>query len=230
MSNNFSRECLRPLVDRTVHLYGRLIEKKRQPDGSIHALLTAVKVRPYNSEVPALSVDPIRVSHLWVTIKDPSLIPESQLLGQVAGLGKVHYYSRGDGSVDLGVRLFPSIEYTGALLELKKYLNEINIATQILEFRDLLEKAQRDLKESTGWVKSSKATMKDVVRDLSRHVEALERDQSASLRAYFGEITACGMSRRERRERDRRLKKRRHQEPSGPLEPTHVPTTIHLHP
>jgi hypothetical protein len=229
-SSNFSREALRPLVDRTVHLHGRLLKKQKQPDGSIHALLGAVKVRAYDPEKPALSAEPINVDHQWVQIEDKKLIVNSELLGVCEGLGRVHFYQRGDGSVDLGIRLIPCIEYTNALITLKAQVNDMNQGTQLAAFSDLLDKAKADLRNGTGWVYGSKTTMRDVVRDLSRHVEALERDQAAELKACLGKMLARngGLSRRERREQERRLK-RRHQDPSGPFVPTHVPP-IHLHP
>ena len=232
MSSSMTREALRPLVDRTVHLHGRLLKKQKQPDGSIHALLGSVKVRRYDPEKPVMAANPITVDHLWVQIENEDLIPKSELLGVCAGLGKVHFYGRGDGSVDLGIRLIPCVEYTNALIGLKGEIDGMNLGTQLAAFKDLLERAQADLRDGTGWVRGTKTTMKDVVKDLSRHVAALERDQAAGLKACMGKMVARngGLSRRERREQERRRSKRRHQEPSGPLEPTHVPTTIHLHP
>ena len=97
------RDQLKPLEGQLVVIKGRITEKQRQADGTITVCLAAVEVRPLLSDVPLQSIKPIRVDHLWVRDIAEDAIDWRGLLRSMCGAGRVIYYRRGSGSVDLSI-------------------------------------------------------------------------------------------------------------------------------
>jgi hypothetical protein len=208
-SSSFTREPLRPLLDRKAFVEGRLSRWHRNEDGTNSLLLTTVQVRPYSPDVPLLSVEPITVDHLWLHGVEPSRMGSGiQLLGYIVGLGTVHLYARGDGSVDLGVRFMPSVDYTSELKRIAAWSKGRSLLEAVEAFGQLAAEARRDLTNGTGWVRDRSVAMPRVVRDLERHHQALQRDLDAEFRAQFGAAIRGGMTRRQRREQERNSKRR----------------------
>lgn len=214
-SSSFTREPLRPLLDRRVYVEGRVSSWRRNPDGSNSLLITAVKVRHYTSAVPVLAPDPIRVDHLWLHGIEPDRMAHIQLLGHMAGLGVVHLYARGDQSVDIGVRFMPSVDFSAALENYRRWVTGRTLTEAVAAAAQLLESARGCMADGTGFIRDKSIAMPHVVRGLERVHQSLERDLSAEFKALWGTTIHGGISRKERRAMGRKSRQR-HDLPSGP--------------
>ena len=204
MTSSFTREPLRPLLDRKVYVEGRVAKWRRNDDGTNSLLITTVTVRPYDPAVPVLAPDPTRVDHLWLHGIAPERMSRIQLLGHMAGLGTVHLYARGDQSVDIGARFMPSVDFSVALEKYKRWAADKNLTETVSAAAHLLEQARLCLADGTGFVRGREIAMPRVVRDLERLHQNLERDLHAEFKAAWGSAIHGGISRRERRALERK--------------------------
>jgi hypothetical protein len=102
-----TRDQLRPLEGALVHVEGWVETSRNLADGSVAVCLRQVKLRRWDGEAP-IGTSPITaaVDHLWLHGLPPSQRRERLWVGEC--IGRVGWYRRGDGSVDLGVEQVPA--------------------------------------------------------------------------------------------------------------------------
>ena len=103
------RDQLRPLEGQLVVFKGRATEKQRQADGLLGICLAAVEVRPHRTDTAMRLVEPIKLDHAWIRGLADDDVDFRGLLRSMAGVARVTYYRRSDGSVDLGLRAVPGV-------------------------------------------------------------------------------------------------------------------------
>jgi hypothetical protein len=103
------RDQLRPLESQLVVIKGRITEKQKQADGTIAICLAAVEVRPHRIDRPLRDVPPVRCDHLWIRGLDADDVDFRGMLRSMSGVGRVSYYRRGNGTVDLGIKAVAGI-------------------------------------------------------------------------------------------------------------------------
>lgn len=107
-----TRDELRKFENKIVQISGRVDRWKPTSEGNEDVLVTAVKVRPYYLDETLAELEarsPIRVDHLWLRLPDKGARPEMCRLDQVFGYGPINWYTRRDGTVDLGCTPIPAI-------------------------------------------------------------------------------------------------------------------------
>ena len=98
------RDQLRQLEGDRVIVTGTVSYVQQRPEGHYDVCIADVEIRRWDPEVPTLSIEPISVDHLWVL--KPAQIPS--IGKQIVYLGDVSYYTRRNGSIDIGVNSIPS--------------------------------------------------------------------------------------------------------------------------
>jgi hypothetical protein len=113
-----TRDSLRHLEGQVVHFSGRLSTWREQHDGDLAACLSHVQVRPWDGDA-AISSCPVTavVDHVWIH-GIPTSQPRERLLSYEA-IGRVAWYRRADGSVDLGIEKLPAICVDDFLVSLR---------------------------------------------------------------------------------------------------------------
>ena len=99
------RDNLRSLEGQLVTIYGRNKERKKLEDGRRFSLIKNPVIRPWdgNSRIDLRSKG-IKVDHVWIALSPHSKQPLTELLKTTITVGTVGYYTRADGSLDLGIR------------------------------------------------------------------------------------------------------------------------------
>jgi hypothetical protein len=103
------RTELAPFENETVSVIGRIKEwRKNRAEGTEDICISGARVARWDAMSP---LDPdacdAKVHHLWIRI--PKGLCDSQLLSKVHFIGRVGWYTRSDGSVDLGIRAMKAI-------------------------------------------------------------------------------------------------------------------------
>ena len=114
-----ARDCLRPLEGELVFFLATPAEASRSSDGRRQVLLRGVKVWRFTADQPAGYGPPAAaVDHLWLEVDDGARIP---LLFPCAGLGRVGWYCRRDGSTDLGLSRQLSVDLDALICQLAQH-------------------------------------------------------------------------------------------------------------
>ncbi|MEB3361554.1 MAG: hypothetical protein VKI42_05455 [Synechococcaceae cyanobacterium] len=114
-----TRDCLRPLEGQLVFFQATPAEASRSGDGRRQVLLKGVKVWRFTADQPAGQGQPdAAVDHLWLEVEDDTRIP---LLTPCVGLGRVRWYSRRDGSTDLGLSRQLSVDLDVLISQLAQH-------------------------------------------------------------------------------------------------------------
>ena len=118
------RTQLTELEGQTVSVTGRLKEwrKNRSEEFDDICIVTA-NVTPWDG-LSAVDVEAsgAKVNHLWVRI--PKDMAEAELLTKIHMIGKVTWYRRADGSVDLGVKALKAISMDKLAGDINAYLTK----------------------------------------------------------------------------------------------------------
>jgi len=80
------------------------IKDWQEGDGHRDYLLQAVKVWPWDGESRVGRGKPIRLDHLWHRVRNTEANTDFELLSACNGVGRVGWYARRDGSIDLGLK------------------------------------------------------------------------------------------------------------------------------
>ena len=199
------REQLRPLEGQIVHTSARVGSHCQRPNRNYDTVLQNVEVRPYRTDVPQYSVEPIHVDHLWV-IEPAVILPVGN---EVTGLGRVHYYTRSDGSVDLAVKHVLAAE-VGRVMELHLPYIEANLGNLFhhsAAVKKLLSRMEGLLKEQLLYYDCSTYSVDEWLKQMRRASRNNDLQCKTNLSASFSSTAYQGAiteSRRERRARARR--------------------------
>lgn len=111
------RDELLPLLDKPVMLIGRLTAKERE-GSSLKACIKNPRVYKWSrflNEEQIESQRPIKTDHLWIYAHVSSTIGdvEDAMLANIKIYGHLSYYTRADGSTDIGLMWTPSVKFIG---------------------------------------------------------------------------------------------------------------------
>ncbi len=102
------RNELKPLEGDLVLVLGRAKEARRK-NGQLHVMLTRPTLRLWDGQAPVQQGKSIQTDHLWVQC--PVDEWGGEMLEVKQGIGRVTYYQRADGTVDLGVALCSGLNF-----------------------------------------------------------------------------------------------------------------------
>jgi hypothetical protein len=175
-----TRDALRPLEGRLVWFCGRLDTWRPMADGQLTACMVNVSVRPWDGEAPIRDC-PVAavVDHTWIG-NIPTSQPRERLLSY-EGIGRVSWYRRADGTVDLGLQKVPALDLASAVLKLHAI---DDIPSRLQSLRDLLRVTDGGEGVFYAWGMTRTAALASLrhVRDLMAGSEA------ATARAMAGSI------------------------------------------
>ena len=103
------RHQLEQFEGQNVVVQGRMTRRVQQPDGTYDVCFAAIKVRPLRSDIPMEDVAPIKVDHAWMRGLTPDQLEPGTLSESYTCAAKVSYYTRTNGSYDLGFVVVHSI-------------------------------------------------------------------------------------------------------------------------
>jgi len=99
------RDELRPLEGQLVIVTGRVNNHQHRPQGHYDTCLRDIEVHPFDPARPAISPNPIQLDHLWFL--EPPII--SKVGSEKMYMGRVSFYTRSDGSLDIGINPIKSM-------------------------------------------------------------------------------------------------------------------------
>jgi len=218
------REQLRPLLDRRVYLTGTVAEHRLRPEGHYDVLLTGVEVRPAAADVPLLAPEPVLLDHLWSI--EPARV--HKIGAALQSLGVVHLYARRCGSIDYGVRTYPSFDPGPALDWIERRLanpiHEMSDASRARVARQLADQCSDAASRCALLYPTESHSPLELVAQLERTAQRLERDVEATrireLSHWSSQLASqagMGTTRRERRAAERQAKRHQHQHQPTPF-------------
>lgn len=121
------RNELQHLENELVFIKGRVLKKnvRQDLDNTVDVLVTPAKLYRWNGSD---SFDPenaelaAQTDHIWIRMPIPQA-SHIELLMEVYSFGKVNYYTKADGSIDLTVDVKPSVNLDQLLMEAKESLD-----------------------------------------------------------------------------------------------------------
>ena len=113
------RDELLPLLDKPVMLIGRLTAKERE-GSSLRACIKNPRVYKWSrflNEEQIESQRPIKTDHLWIYAHVSSTIGdvEDAMLANIKIYSHLSYYTRADGSTDIGLIWTPCVKSLGSI-------------------------------------------------------------------------------------------------------------------
>ena len=177
-----TRSQLLPLEGQLVHRSGVVGSICQRSENHFDMVLQNVAVRPIDHSVPLLSIEPVIVDHLW-NIFPPKLFDPGK---QLSGLGYVRWYTRADGTCDLGVTTISSVN-------LAKVIEDLCQAAEAGDWaeRQRLAKSaaliESQLKDREAFLVSNEMSVRDVFTMFRKVNDRLERDWQKNFHALFGD-------------------------------------------
>lgn len=171
-----TRDNLRGLENQLVWFSGRLTTWKTMASGQLTACLSHVTIRPWDGEA-AIRDCPVAtvVDHVWIG-NIPDSWPRERLLSYEA-IGRVSWYRRSDGTVDLGLEKVPALELSAAAWKL---YGIDDLAVRLKSLQALLDLADQGDGVVYAWALSRSAALASLQR--SRFLmEASETANTAAL-------------------------------------------------
>ena len=177
-----TRDQLRPLEGQTVIIQGRISSHCRRGD-FIDVSYEDCLVRPYRTDVPQLSVEPVEVDHLWEIA--PGRV--GKVGSETIAIGKVYWYCRSDGSLDLSIKREKSLCLSVVLDMIKQ-----GAGAPDAERLSLLRTARHNVREGAKagrlLLQSDEMSVDDMLAMLDRCIDRLDRNVRAALRASAGDF------------------------------------------
>jgi len=170
-----------------VIVIGKVSAIQQRPEGHYDVCIADVAIRRWDPEVPTLSVEPISVDHLWVL--NPAQIPP--IGKEIVYLGDVSYYTRRNGSIDLGVNNIPSMCLNYAFKEMLKHAPKSRddrasyVAAYCLQIMDDLCDGKAYL---ISGIQSEVDFLMDGARTAQRLIKERELNQAALLSSTLARI------------------------------------------
>ena len=184
-----SRESLRPLEGQLVYFQG-FMESWRKGAGTVDACLRNLKVRPWDGECPIDDCrQVIRLDHAWLRVTSENWIFQPKRWSSYEAVGRVGWYRRRDGSVDLGLSTVPSLCLDSALDGIFDRLKGSSWGERVSSFEALQDSIEAHQKRGLGAIYSHARSVSDGVAEIARFRERLRRDQAVNIAAL---TTAIG--------------------------------------
>lgn len=184
------RTQLKHLENSLVVIEGTVSAIALRPELRLYDVCIAdVQLRPYTQTEPQYSIKPIHLDHLW--LPTPSNVYKEG--ATIVGLGKVCYYTRANGSVDLGVDLIPAISIAESIESLGKRMRQDNPSKNVfgnyLLTKSYLQELERNITNSRVYSTSAKTTVQDHLNLVKQTLNKIQRDYQATITATFGKHT-----------------------------------------
>lgn len=179
------RDELRGLEGQKVHFIGRLKEWRLNSDGTARVCMAAVEIRPLDPTRSLKETPAVRVDHFWQLNVPADSMGSKKMLHKMAGVGTITWYSRADGSVDLGVKGGNSISLHTLLR--KAGIQDADGPAELLNCITWMEEALEKIDRGTPCYAWDVPT-EQALRDVRRVVEKLRRDCAAEMKAYAGAL------------------------------------------
>jgi hypothetical protein len=195
-------------------------DHRLRPGGLYDVLLTGVTVRLAAPDVPLLATEPVVLDHLW-SIEPPRVF----VLGsRLHSMGVVHLYARRGGSIDIGVRSYPSFDPMPALDWIERRLanpiHNLSEASRAHMARQLADQCSDAASQCALLYPCATASQLDLAAQMERCTRTLERNVEATrareLSRWSDQIARkAGMAttRRERRAAERKARSQQQQQP-----------------
>ena len=177
-----TRSQLLPLEGQLVHTSGVVGSICQRNENHYDMVLQNVEVRPIDHSVPLLTIEPVIVDHLW-KIFPPKLFEPGKHL---SGLGYVRWYTRTDGTCDLGVTTIPSLNLANVIDELAQAAANGDWSERQCVARSaaLIES---QLKDREAFLVSEDMSVRDLFAMFRKANDRLELDRQKNFKALFGD-------------------------------------------
>lgn len=122
------------------------VDRWTHRDESDDILITAVKIRPYRLDETLLQRnerEPARTDHLWLRASKQTGCPDIVRLDAVYGYARVGWYTRRDGSADLGCTPVPSVHGSVIADEIKSTLARGQWPQALTKLRSISQRIQK---------------------------------------------------------------------------------------
>lgn len=133
------RTQLLALEGQRVIYHGRTTRRITRPDGQWDLCLVNVKVRPYRPDMAMLDVPAIDVDHVWLRGIEPSQVQNGELLRSLEGAATVGWYTRSNGTIDLGLETVPGADLDNLYDEIQGERDSTRRAGRLRSFLQWLE-------------------------------------------------------------------------------------------
>lgn len=188
------RDELRAFENHVVQFEGWIETWTPREDGGSDVLIRAVRIRPYHldeTQTQRMARSAVASDHLWMRVPKRAAYPRMSRLDHVFGYGKVGWYTRKDGSVDLGLRALFGASGGTLADEVKRQLKSGDWSAAEEQVRSLC----RQIREQQIAVFDERSTPLAIARDLEQRilpVIAHNRSVSATAtRAGKGRAPRC---------------------------------------
>ena len=182
-----SREALRPLEGQLVYLSG-FMETWRVGDGTVDACLRNVSIHPWDGEQAIGTCSKtVQLDHAWIRITGDIDGKKPERLLSYEAIGRVSWYRRTDGSVDLGLQRVMSLCLERCLETIAErtrsgatWGERLSLLETLLDFTE---------SQSRGQVYSHAKGTTEALNVLRQMRDRLRRDQAVNIAAL---TTAMG--------------------------------------
>ncbi len=187
---SIKRESLRELEGQIVYFQG-FLDTWRRGDGVIDTCLSTVDVSQWDGQSPIGQCRrSTRLDHVWLRITEPDHAWCPKRLEVYESVGRVGWYRRRDGSVDLGIDWIPGICLERCLERFgENFRNRATWGERLDWLNQLLEVADAYKSCGRGVVYSYVKTVEEGLTELRRFRDRLSRDQAKNMAAL---TTAMG--------------------------------------
>lgn len=174
-----TRDSLRHLENRLVVFTGRLADVSRPRGGIRCYLINRVRCWAWDGDSPvSFSVAPDGAAdHAWLRIAVDEQ-PSIELLQRVEGIATIGWYSRADGSVDLGLRSHQMLDLDELLVRFHEARDKVPRTALI----QVLQQCLGRLAAPGHYGFSRELRASEVKRTLTTYHERLQRSQAAEER------------------------------------------------
>ena len=97
------RHQLEQFEGQLVHFDGYIAKRVQQPEDLHDVCLQSVRVRKFDPTEPVMESKPVKVDHLWLQGMEGSSLYTKELMRPATGLARCGYYTRKNGTIDLGL-------------------------------------------------------------------------------------------------------------------------------
>ena len=176
-----TREVLRPLEGQLVYLAG-FMETWREGGSGFDACLRNVSIHPWDGEQAIRSCSKeVQIDHAWIRISGDIDGKRPERLLSYEAIGRVCWYRRSDGSVDLGLERVMSLCLERCLETIAERIRSGATWGERLEcLNTLLEFAES---QGGGQVYSHVKATTEALDQLRQMRDQLRRDQAVNFRA-----------------------------------------------
>ena len=189
-----TRDSLRAHEDRIARLQGRVERWEERPDGSRDVLLINVRYVLYDPNQPDDSrqlENGQPLDHVWFRVPADGGYGAMTRLDLVFGYGRIGWYRRSDGSVDLGLRSTASIAGSALAQDVRTWIRQGCWATAERHLRDIRRRVQAAELVLFDPLSSATTILADLEQVVLPMVQANRAALATSVRRGKGRAPRC---------------------------------------